>query len=50
MPLTQQSVFNNLQLTASAQTMRQIQGKLEFARKREAALVNLHYGVTALDN
>jgi len=41
---------SDLQLAAVIKTERQIQAKLEFVQKRESALHNLYYGVSALDN
>jgi hypothetical protein len=40
----------DLSLTASAKTAKQIQGKLNFLHKRQAALENLFYGISNLDN
>ena len=41
---------SDLQLAAVKKTERQIQAKLDFVRKRETALHNLYYGVSALGN
>ena len=41
---------SDLQLAAVKKTERQIQAKLDFVRKRETALQNLYYGVSALGN
>lgn len=42
---------NNIQLTTvTSKTERQIQGKLEFLRKKHFALKNLYYGISVLDN
>lgn len=39
----------NLNLTANTKTVKQIQGKMDFAQKRQAALENLFYGISNLD-
>ena len=41
---------SDLQLAAVKKTERQIQAKLDFVEKRETALQNLYYGVSALGN
>ena len=41
---------SDLQLAAVKKTERQIQAKLDFVQKRETALQNLYYGVSALGN
>ena len=41
---------NNIQFTVTSKTERQIQGKLEFVRKKHLALKNLYYGISVLDN
>ena len=40
----------NIQFTATSKTEKQIQGKLEFVRKKHLALKNLYYGISVLDN
>ena len=40
----------DLNLTASIKTDKQIQGKLNFLHNRQAALENLFYGISNLDN
>ena len=41
---------NNTHFTVTSKTERQIQGKLEFVRKKHLALKNLYYGISVLDN
>ena len=41
---------NNIQFTVTSKTEGQIQGKLEFVRKKHLALKNIYYGISVLDN